>query len=194
MYGYNIHKWDSVLNYDRISYILQNVYTFFQSTMGEEYYSAIDKVLRKYNAGGYTISKIECDCEYQSIMDKVKDNLQVEMNYTNAQDHQPQAKRNNRTIKECFRVALHRTGYKTIPTTMIEDLGIICAERLNIFPAKHGVSSYYSPESLISGKILDYNKHCKYSYGEYVQAHHENTKTNSMTEQTIDAIYLWPKY
>jgi hypothetical protein len=77
--------------------------------------------------GGYTITTIECDCEYQALMDKVKDNLNVTMNYTNPQDHQPQAERNNRTIKECFCVALHRTGYKAIPKTMIEDLGTICA-------------------------------------------------------------------
>ena len=41
-------------------------------------------------------------------------------------------------------------------------------------------------------KVLDYNKHCKYEFGEYVQAHHQNNKVNDMKERTIDAIYLKP--
>ena len=52
--------------------------------------------------------------------------------------------------------------------------------------------SYYSPEAIVTQKALDYNKHCKYSFGEYVQAHHENLNTNDMKERTIDAIYLRP--
>ena len=73
---------------------------------------------------------------------------------------------------------------------MIKELAELSAERLNMFPAKHGVSSYYSPEALVTGRILNFNKHCKYSFGEYVQAYHENIKKSDMTERTIDAVYL----
>ena len=41
---------------------------------------------------------------------------------------------------------------------------------------------------------MDYNKHCKYSFGEYIQAHHQNVIRNDMTAHTIDAIYLYPNY
>ena len=175
----------------------------------ESYYKALDKAIRVLNSGGYRINIIECDGEYKSLMDKVADAMDVTMNYidkdnynsnkyntrfkmnfSNPGDHVPHAERNNRTIKESFRTALHRTGYKTIPKVMIEELGELCTERLNMFPAKHGISSYYSPEALVSGKILDYNKHCKYSFGEYVQASVERTIKNDMVERTIDAIYL----
>ena len=135
---------------------------------------------------------IECDGEFKSMMDKVSDDMDITMNYTNAQDHSSQAERNNRVIKESFRTGLHRTGYKTIPKLMIIELAELCAERLNMFPAKHGMSSYYSPEAIVTQKALDFNKHCKYSFGEYVQAHHENLNTNDMKERTIDAIYLCP--
>jgi hypothetical protein len=33
-------------------------------------------------------------------MEKVEDDLDVNMNFTNAQDHVPEAERNNQTIKE----------------------------------------------------------------------------------------------
>jgi hypothetical protein len=41
------------------------------------------------------------------MMDKVKDDLGVCMNFTNALDHVPEAERNNRTIKERVKVAYH---------------------------------------------------------------------------------------
>ena len=81
-------------------------------------------------------------------------------------------------------------GYKTIPNTMIRELAEISVDKLNWFPDKHRVSSYYSPQALITQKVLDYNKQCKHEFREYVQAHHQNTKTHDMKERTIDAIYL----
>ena len=149
-------------------------------------------MLRKHNSGGYEVSSIECDGEFKPLMDTVVDGLDVRMNYTNAQEHVSVAERNNRTLKEAFRVMLHRSGYGSIPKTMIIALGEYVAEYYNMFPAKHGVSEYYSPNMLVEQKVLDYEKHCKYEFGEYVQAAHENDPTNVMTERSIDAIYLYP--
>src|SRR5210317_1178529 len=72
----------------------------------ENLYEALDKTLRVYNRGGFKITRIECDGEFKTIMDEVEDNLGVRMNYTNARDHESIAERNNRTIKEAFRMAL----------------------------------------------------------------------------------------
>ena len=165
---------------------------FIERGTNDEYYKIIDKVLRIYNKGGFRIKEIHCDGEYKSMMDRVNDELDITMNYANAQDHNPRAERNNRTIKESFRTALHRTGYSTIPKVMIQDLAEVCAERLNLFPAKHGVSQYYSPQTIVTGIQLDYEKHCKYEFGEYVQAHTQNNPINDMVERSIDGIYLRP--
>ena len=113
------------------------------------------------------------------------------MNYTNPQDHQSKAQRNIKVIKK-FKVTLYRTGYVTIPKTMIKALAELSAERLNYFPVKHGLSLYYSPENIVTKKVLDCNKHYKYEFREYVQAHHWNNKANDMKGRTIDAIYLRP--
>ena len=113
-------------------------------------------------------------------MNPIKDEMNIKVNYTNAGKHQPPAEQNNRTIKESFRVALHQLPYKTIPHNMIKVLAIISIDRLNMFPAKHGVLSYYSPVAIMTQLMLDYNKHCKYSFGEYVQAH-PNTTDKNMT-------------
>ena len=52
-------------------------------------------------------------------MNKVSDDLDVVMNYTNASDHVPEAERNNRTIKERIRATFQRLPYKAIPRIMI---------------------------------------------------------------------------
>ena len=84
------------------------------------------------------------------MMDKVSDDIDISMNYTNAQVPFAWRERNNRVIKESFRTGLHITGYKTIPKIMIINLAELCTERFNIFPAKHGMSSYYSPEAIVT--------------------------------------------
>ena len=38
---------------------------------------------------------------------------------------------------------------------MIIEVTELCAERLNMFPAKHGMSSYYSTEAIVTQKALD---------------------------------------
>ena len=163
-----------------------------EETTGKSLYKALDKTLRTYNRGGFKVRSIECDNEFKSIMDDVEDGLGVKMNYTNAQDHVPAAERNNRTIKEAMRTVIHRIPYKRIPPIMIKHLAIISTDRLNWFPAKYGISKTYSPMTIITGKTLEYKKHCVHEFGAYVQAHTENVKTSSMTERGIDAIYLRP--
>ena len=159
----------------------------------DEYYRALDSILRHYNQAGFVIRTIHCDGEFRGMMEKVDDDLDVKMNFTNAQDHVPEAERNNRTIKERIRAAFHRLPYKAIPRIMIRYLGMIQTNQLNLFPVKgRGVSSYYSPRMILNQTNLDYTKHCVVPFGAYVQANHETTKTSSNVGRTLDAIYLRP--
>jgi hypothetical protein len=124
------------------------------------------------------------------MMDKVKDNLELTMNFTNAQDHVPEAERNNRTIKERIRASYPRLPYMAIPRIMIRTMAMNQANQLNLFPAKGGVSPYYSPRMLLDQTSLDYNKHCTVPFRAYVQANHKSTRTSSNTTRMFDAIYL----
>ena len=84
-----------------------------------DYYKALDVIFRQYNKGGFVIKTIYCDGEYRAMMNKVSDDLDVVMNYTNASDHVPEAERNNCTIKERIRATFQRLPYKAIPRIMI---------------------------------------------------------------------------
>ena len=126
------------------------------------------------------------------MMDEVKDNLDIEMNYANAFNHVPEAERNNRTIKERVRAAYHRLPYKKLPRVIIRYLAMVQTNLLNYFPVKGGISEYYSPKTILGGTPLDYDKHCVVPLGTYVQANHESQATNDNTARTINCIYLRP--
>ena len=57
----------------------------------KEYYQALDAILCHYNQAGFMIKAIPCDGEYKVMMDQVRDDLDVVMNYTNANNHVPEA-------------------------------------------------------------------------------------------------------
>jgi hypothetical protein len=126
------------------------------------------------------------------MMDKVKDNLRVCMNFTNAPDHVPEAERNNRTIKEQVRAAYHRLPYKALLQQLIRYLVQTQASQLNLLPAKGGISPYCSPRTILGLPTLDYAKHCTVPFGAYVQANHETNQTNLNASRTLDTIYLRP--
>jgi hypothetical protein len=79
-----------------------------------------------------------------------------------------------------------------LPRQLIQYLVTTQASQLNLFPAKGGISPYYSPRTILGLPPLDYAKHCAVPFGAYVQANHETNQTNSNAACTIDAIYLRP--
>jgi hypothetical protein len=64
-----------------------------------EIYQGIDSIFRLYNKAEFRITRIHCDQEFRGLMDKVSDDLDIEMNYATAGEHVPKAERNNRTIQ-----------------------------------------------------------------------------------------------
>ena len=155
-------------------------------------YSAVDKILRFYNGASFRIKQINCDQEFKPLMDPIKDEMEVDMNYANAQDHEPTAERNNRTIGERMRSIFHNLPFKSIPRVMLDYLTLVATMYLNFFPAKGGVSPYYSPYVIMTQQDLDYQKHCKIAFGAYVQAFQENKPSNTLEARAIDGIYLRP--
>jgi hypothetical protein len=114
----------------------------------------------------------------------------IAFNYANPQEHVPEAEQNNRVIKERVRACYHRLPYRQMSKTMVKALVSEAAKKLNFFPARNGVSQFYSPRMILHQRGLDYSKHCLYSLGTYVQAHDEPFPTNTQAPRTLDCIYL----
>ena len=77
---------------------------------------------------------------------------------------------------------------------MLKTLAKVSCRQLNYFPAKNGVSPYFSPHVLMHKRNIDYHKHCTYSFGEYVQAYQEEQIKNNNKPHTLDCIYLEPTF
>ena len=86
-----------------------------ENRYSDELFRALDTVLRHYNSAGYQAKTIYCDREFKKIMDEIKDELDVDMNYTGMDEHVPEAEWNNRTISKWIRVAYHYYHLKLCP-------------------------------------------------------------------------------
>ena len=150
----------------------------------DDYYKALNVIFCQYSKGRFVIKTIYCDGEYRAMMNKVSDNLDVVMNYTNASNQVPEVEQNNGTIKERIRATFQRLPYKAIPRIMIQYLAMVSSMQLNFFPAKGGVSTYYSPRMIMDQMNLDYTKHCATPFGAYVQANHESNPHNTNMSKT----------
>jgi hypothetical protein len=80
--------------------------------------------------------------------------------------------------------------YKALLQQLIRYLVQTQASQLNLFPARGGISPYYSPRTILGLPKLDYAKHCTVPFGAYVQANHETNQANLNSSQTLDTIYL----
>jgi len=134
--------------------------------------------------------EIRSDNEFRPLKDALFTEFGIRMNFANPQEHVPEAERNNRVIKERIRLNYHRLPYKQLTKTMTKYLVMECTKKLNFFPSKYGISKLYSPRMILHQKNLDYAKHCKYTFGLYVQAHDEPTPSNTNAARTSDCIYL----
>jgi hypothetical protein len=178
--------------------ISRNIYyrtaQYVESQTVNCYREALREIIQVYNRAGFQVRRIHCDNEFANIMDELVngDELDIEINYANPQEHVPEAERNNRVLKERVRAVYHRIPYDRLPRVLVIMMVTETARKLNFFPAKYGVSKYYSPRMIMHQQNLDYDKHCKFSFGTYVQAHDEPQPSNTQQARTLDCIYLRP--
>ena len=154
------------------------------------YRKCLQQVLRIYTLGGFRVTMIHCDNEFCPLIDPLALEFGIQVNYASPQEHVPEAERNNRVVKERVRATYHHLPYERLPRIMIKVLVDDSAKKLNFFPAKNGISPYYSPRMILHQRNLDYDKHCQYSFGTYVQAHDEPDPSNTNAPRTLDGIYL----
>ena len=102
--------------------------------------------------------------------------------------HVPEVEREIRTIKERCRCVYATLPFKKVPALMVESLVVHAVQWLNSFPAPDSVIGNMSPRELMTGIQVDFTKHCRLEFGEYVQTHEEHD--NTMASRTIGAIAL----
>jgi len=114
----------------------------------------------------------------------------IALNITSRNEHMPEIERYIRTVKEQVRAIATTLPFRAYPPRLIAEMVYNFIFWLNSFPHKDGVHATISPRTLITGLAIDYNEHCKISFGTYVQVHKEGD--NSLSPRTSEAIALRP--
>mmetsp|Transcript_57655 Transcript_57655/g.172014 ORF Transcript_57655/g.172014 Transcript_57655/m.172014 type:complete len:380 (-) Transcript_57655:644-1783(-) len=104
----------------------------------------------------------------------------INVNTTATSEHVPEIERMIRVIKEHAGSIRSKLPYKRLPNQVIIEILKFVLLWLNALPPKKGVSSTYIPRTIMTGLLLDWQKHSKEEFGEYCEVHEDHTRTNSV--------------
>ena len=84
------------------------------------YRSALKEVIGVYQHASFHIGTISADREFKPVLEVLQqEGYDFIPNYASAQEHVPEAERNNRVIKERTRATFHLIPFKALPKTMV---------------------------------------------------------------------------
>ena len=112
-------------------------------------------------------------------------------NLVSKDEHAPEIERYIRTLKEQIQGVQCNLPFRKLPMRVPIELVASQVFWWNSFAKTTGVSETLSPRTIITGLTLDFTKHLKLQFGEYVQTHEETDNTTG-TPRTIRAIALHP--
>ena len=158
----------------------------------DEVMAAIVEVASFYKMHGHQIEFIMSDNEFGPLKEKIRKAVGAELNLAAPDEHVPEVERNIRVIKDRLRSMLAGMPYKRIPRHFKRELALTCITMLNVVPREASVSSSLSPMELLSGRSLDFKKHCVLPPGAYCLVHEEGVPRNSMRERATGAIAIGP--
>jgi hypothetical protein len=150
---------------------------------------AIKSVLKVYKQRGFRIIWALMDNEFAPLRGDLAE-MGIGLNEAGRDEHVPQVERYIRTIKERTRATYNSLPFTRVPAILVIEMAKASVYWLNAFPYKKGVSKQLSPRTIVTGQTVDYMKHCKFEFGEYVQTHEEHD--NSMQPRTVGALALRP--
>ena len=165
--------------------------TYIKNKSASTFYKALDGIMDTYNSNGFRIGTIHCDQEFKSLMDPVKNDMELKLEHPAAQAHANHAERNVRHLEERIRCAWHATPFLIMPIIMIVELVKDVTNKLNLFPAKQGISQVYSPRQILTGRTTDYRS-VEHTFGSFCIAHDQPKPSNTNEPRGLECIYLRP--
>jgi hypothetical protein len=149
----------------------------------------IKSVVSLYKRAGFQVTAALMDGEFEKTRNDLND-LGIALNVTGREEHVGDIERFIRTVKERMRAIYNTLPFTSIPPRLIIEMAKSCVYWLNSFPNARGISDTLSPSQLITGRKVDYHRHCKFMFGQYVQTHEQHD--NSMAPRTVGAIATRP--
>jgi hypothetical protein len=151
--------------------------------------SSIKRVQAVYRTRGFHVTILLADGQFTSLRGNLADN-NITLNDTGENEHVGDIERYIRTVKERTRCVYNTLPFNKIPRRVIIEMVYNSVYWLNTFPHQLGISQTQSPRQIVTGQSVDFHRHCKYEFGEYVQTHENHD--NSMGSRTVGALALRP--
>ena len=127
------------------------------------------------------------DGQFESSRLALKD-LGVTIKITFRDKHLGEIERYIQTVKERIQGTYNSMPFNTIPPQMIMEMVKHAIFLLNAFPHATGILTTQSPRALITGLVIDAQRHARFEFVEYVQTHEPHD--NLMIPKTTGAIAL----
>jgi len=151
-------------------------------------FKALKSIFYYYLQKGFQILTIKADNEFAPLTEMLYELPGAPtLNLTSANEHEPNIERRIRVVKERTRAVRHSIPFTSIPVKMLTHMVFFVVKLLNYFPAKGGVSTHFSPKTIMSGQTLNY-KQCSLPFGTYCQVHEEDGPRNSLIARTSGAL------
>jgi hypothetical protein len=144
--------------------------------------SSLTKVIILYRRRNFRVNFCLMDMQFEPLEAMMSETT---INTTAAREHVSGVERFIRTIKDRTRSTVGELPYQEcMPDAMLVRLLYFVIMWINGFPSESGASSTFSPREIVTGLKLDYDKHCKYLWGSYVEASEDADITNTMRART----------
>ena len=112
------------------------------------------------------------------------------INETSRDEHVGEIERYIRTVKERMRAVYNTMPFSKILARLVIEMAKASMFWLNGLPPRDYFGNNLSPRTIVTGQKLDYKRHCRYQFGEYVQTHEQHD--NSMDPRMVGALALCP--
>eukprot|EP00536_Pseudo-nitzschia_multiseries_P011475 jgi/Psemu1/29054/gm1.29054_g len=149
----------------------------------------LQAIINFYGKQNFRITTILADGQFKPLTMSLAGKY-IELNIVSCNEHVPEAKRYNRTIKERCQCIFSTLPYNKIPKRMIIEMVKNVTFYLNAFPWDNGISMDLAPTTIVTGIAPDYSLHFQVAYGTYAQTWDETD--NTMKARTTGAIAMGP--
>ena len=153
--------------------------------------NSLAQVFRLYGCASYNVKVIPLDIKFEPVETIMPET--VTCNFSEAREHVGEIEHEIRFIKERVRNNIAILPFKkSLNRVIIELVYFTVLWRNAISTWETGSLVIYSPYEIITGLKMDFKKHCKLDFGEYVEVHDEPNPTNGMKFRTAPCVALGP--
>jgi hypothetical protein len=142
---------------------------------------AIKSVLQVYPSGGFRVRHLMMDGQFESLRGALLE-MGVILNTTLRDEHVGFIERYIRTIMERARCCFNTVPFKKLPEHMVIELAARVVFWLNAFLPVDGISTTLSPRTIVTGKVMNHDRHCEYELLQCGLQGDPDTRLDSMDE------------